>query len=140
MARNKYSERLRLAMKTRNNPTGHEVTIRNLEKLMGYSYEHIRKIVHGEPFASRDFNEAICKLLGLPEEEMWQLAQEEKLAKKYGTSMTIRLPHDERLEELWPKLTETDHERVIRIMEGMAMANEALAETHTTGKAHRKVS
>ena len=123
---NRYAERVRMAMKTANNPTGAPVSIRQLAELTGYSYEHCRKLVVGEPFGSREFNDVVCQQLGLPVDEMWQLAQQEKLVRRHGVSALAQLPRDGRLEAAWPHLTDTDRERVIQLAEALVVANTAI--------------
>ena len=119
----KYAEVIRMSMKTKNNPTGHEVTIRQLGRETGYSYEHVRKITKGEPFASRELNDAICQFLGMDPEEMWKIAQNEKLEWKYGTGIVTALPNNARLVSAWEHLNDNDRDRVIQVAEALAFAN-----------------
>jgi hypothetical protein len=116
-------------MTTTNNPTGRPVTIRQLSQALGYSYEHVRKILHGEPFASREFSDVLCSYLGLDPNEMWRLAMAEKVAFKYGHDLGVQLPKDSRLVDLWNQLDATDRERLVKVAEGMVLAGRALDPT-----------
>jgi hypothetical protein len=127
--RNRYSQALRLAMTTTNNPTGHSISIRQLSQALGYSYEHIRKILAGQPAGSREFNDIMCGYLGLDTNVMWRLAQEEKVALKYGHDLGVRLPKDTRLVDFWNQLDATDRERLVKVAEGMVLAGRALNPT-----------
>ena len=127
--RNRYSQVLRLAITTISNPTGHPISIRQLSQALGYSYEHIRKILAGQPSGSREFNDILCGYLGLDANAMWRLAMEEKVAIKYGHDLGVRLPKDSRLVDLWNQLDATDRERLVKVAEGMVLANRALNPT-----------
>jgi plasmid maintenance system antidote protein VapI len=126
IAWNGYAERIRKAMLSEENPTRATVSIHQLARLTGYSYEHVRKLVNGLPLISREFNDMVCRVLGLDPKELWALCQSEKVQRKYGMT---RLPNDTRLAELWPHLTDSDREKIVRIVEGYAEANKALGKT-----------
>ena len=64
-ARRSYAELIRSKINTIDNPTNAPISKRDLAKLTGYSYEHIRKLLKGEPVPSREFNATICRVLGL---------------------------------------------------------------------------
>jgi hypothetical protein len=125
---NEYSERVRMAMKTTANPTRHPITIKALAEAIGFSYENVRKVYKGEHDGSREFNEALCAALGLDEARMWDLAQQAKAQRRLGLAVLARLPKDIRLVQIWPRLTETDREKVIKIAEGFALAEEAVRD------------
>jgi len=82
-----YSERIRLACKTSSNPTNSPITIRQLAQLCGYSYESVRRVYKGDAIGSEVMNEALCRALGLPEDEMWALAEFEKTNMKRDASL-----------------------------------------------------
>ena len=124
--KNEYSERVRMAMKTAQNPTGHPMSIKQLAAAIGFSYENVRKVYKGEHDGSREFNEALCAALGLDAAPMWDLAQQAKAERRLGLSVLARLPKDVRLVQIWPRLTDTDREKVIKIAEGLALTEEAL--------------
>ena len=124
--KNEYSERIRMAMKTTSNPTGHPIAITQLAEAIGFSYENVRKVYKGEHDGSREFNEAVCAFLGLHEGVMWDLAQQSKAQRRLGLSVLTRLPKDVRLVEIWPRLTDADREKVIKIAEGFALVEEAV--------------
>ena len=121
----RYAEKVRMAMKTGNNPTGQPITLRQLSTMTGYSYEHCRKVFNAEPVGSRPFNDMLCQALGLDSDEMWNLAQQEKVSFRLGAGFLTSMPHDKRLVDLWPRLTTADQDRVIRIVEGLVYAKEA---------------
>jgi hypothetical protein len=118
-----YADRLRQALKTSQNRLGHPITIRMLEQATGYTYEHIRKAVKGEPVVSKRFNEIVCEYLGLNEAEMWRLAVLEKAARRLGESVDIpALAPDERFKSAWSKLGPTDRKRLLDFAEALAAA------------------
>lgn len=127
----RYAERIRMAMKTSQNPTGQPVSIKQLSELTGYSYEHCRKVFNAEPVGSRPFNDILCQVLGLDPDEMWLLAQRDKITFRLGTGFLTQLPADKRLVEMWPRLSEEDQMRVIKIVEGLVHAKEAELEVNT---------
>ena len=131
----RYAEHVRLAMQTANNPTKVPLSLRQIAGLTGYSYEHHRKVVNGEPVGSRVFNDVLCKALGLDADYMWELAQVEKVQRRLGTGFLTKLPKDKRLVELWKMLTDSDRDKVIKIAEGFALAT-AVPSQNATKSAH----
>ena len=114
-----YAEALRFAMKTAQNPHNRPLSIRDLEKLIGVTYEHIRKCVRGEPVVSAKLNEALCKHLGLDTAEMWKIAQREKAKRKFKQLATDPLIDvDVRLSAIWSDLRADEREVLCRIAEG----------------------
>ena len=67
------------------------------------------------------------QVLGLDADEMWHLAQQEKVSFRLGAGFLSSMPHDKRLVDLWPRLTTADQDRVITIVEGLVYAKEAEA-------------
>lgn len=55
MPRPRYAETIRLAMKTANNPFKRPLSVRELARIIGFSYEHLRKVTIGLPVVSEDF-------------------------------------------------------------------------------------
>ena len=110
-----YAARLRRAMDTATNATGERLTIREIARRTGYSYEHCRKACNGEThYISDPFNEKLCRVVGLDRGEMWQVAIQEKLCARYGP---IRPTHrSTRFDELWRQLSGRDHQ----VLEGIA--------------------
>ena len=133
-----YSERIRWAMKTGNNPSGSPLTLRDLAHRTGFSYENCRKVFKGEHDGSREFNASVCVVLGLPEDEMWHFAEESKAQRRLGMSFLTSLPKDRRLLLIWPRLTEADREKVIRIAEGLALFSEAARISQWKGRASKQ--
>lgn len=122
----KYSDIVRRKMKTADNPLKRPVSIRELAAFLGYSYEHLRKCVNGEPVASKDFNDVLCDALGLDKAKMWELARYEKVVRKFKTApLSIAMPSDKRLTEKWPQLTDEQRGRIVHIVEAYVMENQA---------------
>lgn len=59
-------------------------SLRQIGRELHYSYEHVRKVLRGDPVGSKEFNDRLCEYLGLDREEMWQIAQREKAAQRFG--------------------------------------------------------
>src|SRR5437899_2731191 len=84
-----------------------QMSVRDLEKRtaeidpdgQGYSYEHLRKLLSGKgtPSQSEGCNAAICKILKLNVDEMWELAQSEKIRRRYGSIPGAMAPADDEL-------------------------------------------
>ena len=126
----KYSDVIRIKMKTGDNPTGRPITMRMAEQMMRkpsgepYSYEHIRKVVTGDSVQSRDMNDEFCRILGLDPDDMWLMAQQEKAQRKFGPALQSMIPPpDKALKGLWSALTESDKLKVKQLVEALADAN-----------------
>ncbi len=116
-----YAELLRRGMRAKG------MSRRQLERATkqrphgGYSYEHIRKIVSGQPLMSEQFNADICSILELDADYMWQIAVKEKLAQsKFAKSVTINLPDNNALREAWEFLSDADRIRVVNFARALA--------------------
>jgi hypothetical protein len=105
-----YSENIRMAAKTARPP----LAIRALATAVGCSYEHMRNIYMGKTAkrpkkltVGADTNAALCEILNLPADEMWQLAEREKYAHKLGWG-PLRLPDPlgQELADLWGDMSE----------------------------------
>ena len=120
-ARERWADLVRIAMKSTTNATGAPVTLRQLSKAVGFSYERTRTAVAGVAPFSKSLNDCVCKYLGLDADHLWHLAQAEKLQKKYGAAMA-NIPKDQRLADLWERLGETERNRIIHIAEAYVMA------------------
>lgn len=121
-----YGDRVRMAMKTAENPTGAPMSLREVSRRTGYSYEHVRKAYLGEPVQSREFSNALSNALGLDPEEMWQLAIRGKVGRFFertGEVVPITAP-DPELADLWLKLTPKQQRKVRSIIEGLAAETE----------------
>lgn len=113
-----YAARLRKAM-TQHRPP---LTIRDLEKLtkqhgQPFSYEHIRRVLSNMPHMSQAFNQAICDVLDLDVDEMWELAQQEKMRRNPGHH-GVKIP-DSRLAAIWAELLPSHHDKLVTIAQGM---------------------
>lgn len=60
-------------------------SLRQIGRELNYSYEHVRKVLRGDPVGSKEFNDRLCDHLGLDADEMWQLAQREKATHRFGS-------------------------------------------------------
>jgi lambda repressor-like predicted transcriptional regulator len=124
----KYATRLKEAMKTRLDKAGQPYSMRQLAAETDYSYEQIRKALTGEPVVSRELNAAICAVLGLPKNDMWTLALQDKLVRRFrslvGLAREVPLPDepsspDLRLPLLLSRLTQAEKEKVAEFAEGV---------------------
>src|SRR5262249_48830312 len=101
-------------------------TMRDLEKRIDFSYEHIRKVFRGMSIMSEGFNVAVCKALSLNEAEMWDLALREKMQAKYGALGELAIPgSNEELKEAWGELTTDQRAQVKQWVVQLADANRA---------------
>ena len=66
-------------------------SLRRVGNAIGFSYEHVRKVIAGHPVASREFNDALCTYLGLDPAEMWRLAQLEKAHHRFGADVATQV-------------------------------------------------
>src|SRR5258706_14246773 len=104
-----------MAMKTAANPTGEVLTIRDVARRTGYSYEHVRRTFNGDThYISADFNRHMCKVLGLNENEMWRIAVAEKVAARFG-AVTPAVAKGNRFDSLWAQLGAREHRVLERI-------------------------
>ena len=92
---------------------------------VGYSYEHVRKVVAGELTFTQEFSDAVCAELGLDAQQMWRLAQTEKLRARYeGADFEADVPKDPRLKEIWDALDATGREALIQIGRQLVLVSE----------------
>jgi hypothetical protein len=118
-------------MKRRLDPaTGTPVNLRWLERMTKtsgapYSYEHLRKVLAGEPVQSAECNAVICRIFKLDETKMWIVAQAEKSLRRFGPApVQMAAPDDNVMRTLWPKLTEAEQDNVRRYVEGLVARHE----------------
>jgi transcriptional regulator with XRE-family HTH domain len=104
-----------------------KVTRRQLARGIGKSYEHIRKVLQGEPVLSEEFNAAVCKFFGLDEQEMWRIAFAEKLQKRNPRAVapSVLAPQDNTLRKIWDELTRDQRAQLLEIAKGMHQMNRA---------------
>src|SRR5687768_16547852 len=112
-----YSEIVRAKIQDSRN----RKSIREVGRNIGYSYEHVRKVVGGEVTFTQEFNDALCAELGLNAKDMWELAQNEKLRAKYG-SLPSKIPKDDRVERIWSGMSTVQKEAWIAIGEVLLRA------------------
>jgi hypothetical protein len=123
MKSDSYADLVAAAMRQATPP----MDLRALEAAANYSYEHLRKILSGEPVVSGDCNEAICLALGLDVNRMWELATREKAQRRYPhLTRTILCPEDGRLREAWRDLTSDQKNRLVIIALGMSAENHSM--------------
>ncbi len=125
-----YAENIRVAAKQMG------LGITELSAQTGYCYEHIRKIWMGRTpkrkdvrlTVSRECNDLLCQLLGLPAEEMFELAEREKFAQKNGFA-PVRLPDPLglQLEEAWESLDDQQKEILVRTAKSFAVEHSMVA-------------
>jgi hypothetical protein len=121
--KNTYADTVKSTMR-KGDHRGNRITLRDLERGTSFSYEHLRKVVAGEPVVSEECNIAICKFLGLDADAMWHLAKSEKLRKRHPEfAPSILAPADTTLRELWSELTKDQRNQLLDIAKGMAQQN-----------------
>ena len=77
-----------------------ELWIKDVRDAGKITYEHARKLVRGEAVPSKAVSDNIAQLLGLNRDHLWAMAQEDKLERKYGTTLVAKAKHkDPRLAE-----------------------------------------
>lgn len=119
--RRTYAEIIRSKIRTADNPTGRPIALRDLAKALGYSYEHLRKCIIGEPVVSKELNEKLCAYLALDSDSMFEQMEREKIARRWK-----HVPHALRplpgtpLAEVWAQLSEADRELLTRIANALA--------------------
>ncbi len=120
-----YAEICRLAMKTTNNPSKRPLSLRDLEKATGYSYEQCRKVIAGQPVLSSRLNKALCRVLGLDARKMWALAIREKkrrTLKRLGSSPLADT--DVRLASVWRDLSTTERDAICAMAADLVRKND----------------
>jgi len=91
------------------------VSINDVAKSTGVSYEHMRRVARGV-VPSRFILKAICDELKLPFKQLQELADEAKMREKYGDlplKLAGKTPSLEPLERIWSKLSEQQQEDLI---------------------------
>lgn len=136
-----YAEKIRLAMKTGENPTTEVLSIREVARRLGYSYEHVRKVYNGEPVVSVEFNAAICKLLGLNADIMWRQARLEKLKDRFGIPEGELLPPDnKKFAAVFEQLPDDKKKELLMVAEGMLLTQQSIQARETIARDHERRS
>ena len=118
--RKTYAEIVRAAIQDPKNRR----SIREVGREIDFSYEHVRKVVAGEVTFTREFSDALSRYLGLDADDMWTLAQTEKLRKRFeGAELPVEFPKDTRVKEIWQGLNDVQRDAWIKIGQGWAQAN-----------------
>jgi hypothetical protein len=118
--RTTYAEIVKAAIQ---NPRDRK-SMREVGRNIGYSYEHVRKVIAGEVTFTKEFSDALSKELGLDSEAMWSLAQTQKIRKKFeGAELPVELPKDTRVRDIWQGLNDVQRDAWIKIGEGWMQAN-----------------
>jgi transcriptional regulator with XRE-family HTH domain len=113
-----YAKAMKTAMKQRT------VTIRELARRLDYSYEHVRKVVRGEPVVSPEMNEKICKALHLNQAQMWAIAEREKAVRKIDQIPLEHRPIPTELAQSWGRLTGDQQQKILALVRGWLVENE----------------
>lgn len=136
-----YAEKIRMAMKTGENPTTEVLSIREVARRLGYSYEHVRKVYNGEPVVSPEFNTAMCKLLGLDAEAMWRQARLEKLKDRFGIPEGELLPPDnKKFAAVFEKLGDEKRKELLMVAEGMLLTQESIQARESLAREQERQS
>ena len=93
------------------------LSIREVARRTGYSYEHCRKACRGEGhYFSESFNRATCGVLDLDDSAMWKLVMKEKLTAKVGPIPDAEFgEQSHRITAIWAGLCLRDRERLTAI-------------------------
>lgn len=113
-----YSENIRNAMDTTDNPHGQPLSIRMVATALGMSYEHVRRVYAGKAAMGRAASDDLCDFLGLPKDKMWRLAQLEKVKERYGISP--RPMKETEMADLWRELRPDEREQLMVLAAKMA--------------------
>jgi len=117
--RQSYAKTLKQAMREKNIDTQELATLTKRYDDSGYGYEHIRKILMGHPSVGENCNELLCKILGLDAEELWALATQEKIERRFGRQpLGMVSPDNARMRAVWNQLDAGEQERLLRAAEG----------------------
>lgn len=116
-----YAENIRVAAKKKG------LNIRQLATGAQYSYEHIRQIWFGNTpkrrdaklTVSRECNDLLCQMLGLPADAMFALAEREKYSQKHGYApIELHDPQGIKLVELWNEMDRAQREALLTVGRG----------------------
>jgi hypothetical protein len=117
-----YAENLRMAAKTADNPQKRPLSIRDIANISQFSYEHIRKLWMGKTDSqkfsvSKECNQILCQILGLPEDEMLHLSEQEKFSQKAGyvPMQLVEDPEGRELSEIWNDLDKHQHAIILEM-------------------------
>jgi hypothetical protein len=91
-----------------------------LKAATGYSYEHVRKVLGGEPVQSPAFNRALCDALGLDAESMWELAQLDKAHRRFGKRVSLTDSEEQRWVDLWHRLPHRNRSLASAVVEALS--------------------
>jgi len=96
------------------------LTINDVAKATGVSYEHMRRIARGI-VPSRFVLKAICDELKLPFKQLDDWAEDAKMLKKFGDralKMAGKIPSMEPLERIWNDLSEAHQQDIVVMAQG----------------------
>jgi len=100
-----------------------EVTLRDLAKKLGVSYEYVRRVVRGEALPASPRLKKIATELGLDQAELESLAEQDRVQKKFPgiVPQPEKLPADMNLmRQLWDDLGKAEREDLIFIADRWA--------------------
>jgi hypothetical protein len=99
--------------------------MREIGRNIGYSYEHVRKVVAGELTFTKEFNDALCAELGIDADAMWKLAQSLKLKKRFeGADIPVEMPKDDRVRTLWHQMNAVQRAAWLTVGQALVDATE----------------
>ena len=126
-----YSENLREAVRLKSVRENHEVSMSTISRETSYSYEHIRKAMRGEAVFGEHANRVICEYLGLPVQEMWELAQREKIADKIGhLPVRVHDPIGEELANCWREMSKDQRRMLLQMAKGLVALDHQPQHAH----------
>ena len=102
------------------------MSIKDLSKQTGTTYEHTRRMVRGESIPSFYLLRDVCPVLGLDINETEEVAKADRIVKKHGdlpSTLTTRVVGLEPIERVWLILTEDQKQDAITMITGWARRN-----------------
>jgi transcriptional regulator with XRE-family HTH domain len=110
----------------------HGVSIVELGKKLGISYEHARKITGGIALPSRLLVEKTAQVLGIPAEQLEHAVERDRLSKNYSAKFVAEVTGlSKRLALFEPLIESLSEEQVpaaYAMLEGLAKAAQALKQ------------
>lgn len=102
------------------------MSVMDLAKELGITYEHTRKMARSMAFPSRLRLNQISKVMGWKADDMWPLVVNDQIKKKYGKipeELAGKTPEFTQIELLLPKITPEQFQAVLGMLEGWAKRN-----------------
>ncbi len=134
-----YAGRLQHALKLAE-IKGRGPSIRTLADRLNVSYEHVRRILAGEPVVSEDLNKKLSDTLGLDAEEMFRVAIREKMRRRFPDADLGTPETGSRIDKLWQELGTAQKQALISIAEAFVAKNAADRSTRAEQVTQRQKS